>query len=57
LGTADYLASDIFWSCGEANPNLLFTKQERIVHGVLPGVVLAAQVEWVVQPVRSRPVE
>jgi hypothetical protein len=32
---------------------LLFTRQERIVHGVLLSAVLAAQVGWVVQPVRS----
>jgi hypothetical protein len=31
----------------------LFRRQERIVHGVLACAVLAAQVRWVVQPVRS----
>ena len=37
-----------------SNRNLLFTRQERIVHGVLLGAVLAAHVGRVVQPVRSR---
>jgi hypothetical protein len=32
---------------------LLFTRQERTVHGVLPDAVVAAYVRWVVQPVRS----
>ena len=31
----------------------LFTRQPRIVHGVLARVLLAAQVGWVVQAVRS----
>jgi hypothetical protein len=29
------------------------TRQQRIVHGVLASALLAAQVKWVVQPVRS----
>jgi len=37
--------------------NLLFTRQARIVHGVLASVLLAAQVGWPVQPVRSRVAE
>jgi hypothetical protein len=37
----------------ESNRGLLFTRQERIVQGVLACAVLAAQVGWVVQPVRS----
>jgi hypothetical protein len=31
----------------------LFTRQERIVHGVLAHVLLAGQVRWVVQLVSS----
>jgi hypothetical protein len=38
---------------GDSNPNLLFTRQPRIVHGVLVGAVLAGQVRSAVQPVRS----
>ena len=38
---------------GTRTPNLLFTRQQRIVHRVLASVVLAAQVERVVQPVWS----
>jgi hypothetical protein len=38
---------------GTRTPNLLFTRQERIVHGMLASAVLAAQVGWLVQPVRS----
>jgi hypothetical protein len=34
-----------FWElAGDSNPNLLFTRQQRIVHGVLAGAVLAAHV-------------
>jgi hypothetical protein len=33
--------------------NLLFPRQERIVHGVLAGAVLAGQVRQLVQPLRS----
>src|SRR4029453_13696742 len=47
LGTADYLASDLFRSCREANPSLLFTGQRPTVHRVLARAVLAAQVGWV----------
>ena len=38
---------------GDSNPNLLFTRQARIVHRVLLSAGLAAQVGGVVQPVRS----
>jgi hypothetical protein len=38
---------------GDSNPNLLFTRQARIVHGVLARAVLAAHVGSLVQPVRS----
>ena len=38
---------------GTRTPNLLFTRQERIVHGVLAGTVLAGQVGGVVQLVSS----
>ena len=38
---------------GTRTPDLLFTRQQRIVFGVLARAVLAAQVGWVVQPVRS----
>jgi hypothetical protein len=38
---------------GTRTPNLLFTRQERIVRRVLGRAVLAAQVGGVVQPVRS----
>jgi len=54
------IASDLrFWGAGGGTrtPNLLFTRQPRIVHGVLAGAVLAAQVGWVVQPVRFCRVE
>jgi hypothetical protein len=34
---------------GGSNPNLLLTRQQRIVHGVLASAVLAGQVGWVVQ--------
>jgi hypothetical protein len=36
-----------------SNPNLLFTRQERIVHGVLARALLAAQVRRVVQLICS----
>jgi hypothetical protein len=42
---------------GTRTPNLLFTRQQRIVHGVLARAVLAAQVGCGVQPVRSRSTE
>jgi hypothetical protein len=35
------------------NSGQQISRQQRIVHGVLPGAVLAARVGWVVQPVRS----
>jgi hypothetical protein len=38
---------------GTRTPNLLFTRQQRTVHGVLARAVLAAHVGGVVQPVRS----
>jgi hypothetical protein len=37
----------------DSNRDRLFTRQARIVHGVLARAVLAAQVGGVVQPVRS----
>ena len=42
---------------GGSTPNLLFTRQQRIVPRVLPSALLAGQVGWVVQPVRWSPVE
>ena len=43
-----------FWNWrGDSNPNLLFTRQQRIVHRVLAHAVLAAHVRWVVQQVCS----
>src|SRR5262245_16158797 len=38
---------------GTRTPNLLFTRQQRIVHRVLASAVLAAHVRRVVQPVCS----
>jgi hypothetical protein len=38
---------------GTRTPNLLFTRQERIVHLVLARALLAAQVGWAIQPLRS----
>jgi hypothetical protein len=38
---------------GDSNPHLLVTRQRATVRGVLACVVLAAQVGWVVRPVRS----
>jgi hypothetical protein len=46
------------WSWrGTRTRNLLFTRQERIVHGVLARTVLAAHIRCAVQPVRSCPDE
>ena len=42
---------------GTRTPNLLFARQQRIVHGVLAGAVLAGQVSWAVQRVPSRRAE
>jgi hypothetical protein len=47
-----YLWLDAFSSAGPSEARL-FTRQERIVHGVLARVLHAAQVRCVVRPVRS----
>jgi hypothetical protein len=50
-------ATVLLWVVARSAPDqtqrLLFTRQARTVHGVLLSAVLAAQVGWVVQPVRS----
>jgi hypothetical protein len=53
--TSDQACDLRIWSPGRTRTcNLLFTRQQRIVHGVLSRVLLAARVGWVVQSVRSR---
>jgi hypothetical protein len=50
------LSGDGWWTATRTTTNLTgaaITRQERIVYGVLAGAVLAGQVGWVVQPVRS----
>src|SRR5829696_6019269 len=42
---------------GTRTPNPLLTRQERIVQRVLANALLAAQVGWPVQPVRSHRAE
>jgi hypothetical protein len=47
-GCHDQLNDSACWT-----RSLLFTRQPRVVQGVLAGALLAAQVGWVVQPARS----